>query len=162
MSTQKPGGRLLSCRVSSPDIMAWGAFQDPAASHAACESKGQVLPGGKGKGRREPAKLCKPRRKKLLQLKPGTWWYFLLLPCYATVIEGKATDKILFSLWLCTFIVYLLPPGACKARSRSSTSLCRQFWHHHSKGERHEAPGDTETSTHDPMHVQPQIFYAIW
>lgn len=161
VAVQKPGRQLLSCRVSSPDTMAQGSFQDLAAPHAAGESKCQVLPGGKGKGRREPAKLCRPRRKKLLQLKRGTWWYILLLPQLSNSDRTQSKSQDMFSLWLCTFIVYLLPPGACEKRSWSSTSLCRQFQQHRSKGERNEATGDMETSAHDPTHVQPQIFYAI-
>lgn len=132
------------------------------------ESKCQVLPGGKGKGRCEPAKLCRPRRKKLLQLKTGTWWYILLLSHLSNSDRMKSnshrrqsTSQDIFSLWLCTFIVYLLPPGACEARSRSRISLRRQFWHHSSKGERYKAAGDVETSVHDPTHIQAQIFYAV-
>lgn len=133
-----------------------------SGSHAAGGSKCQVLPGGEGKGGREPAKLCRPKRKKLLQLKTGTRWYILLLSQLHNSDRRQSNSQDVVSLWLCIFIVYLLPPGACEARSRSSASLRRQLWHHCRKGERHEAAGDTETSNHDPTRIQPQIFYAIW
>lgn len=130
---------MLSRSISSPGTVASGSFRDPAASHAAGESKCQVLPGGKGKGWREPAKTLQAQKEEVAAIKTrSVVVYFPTSPAMQQRPGVKQQLGYILSLTLYLYCVFAA--SWCLHSTESEhQSLRRQFWHHRSKGKRHEA-----------------------